>query len=58
MSRIMFVIVFDIIFFLYYFFPPTTGLKTQNNIALVVCVHPASETDELSVLYAELNNTC
>ena len=40
-STINFGIVFCIIFFLYYFFPPTKGQKTRYNIALVVRVHPA-----------------
>ena len=43
MSMIKFGIVFGIIFFLYYFFLPNTGLKTQKNVALVFGVHPALE---------------
>ena len=43
-SVIKFGIVFGVIFFLFYFFPPTTGLKVQNNMALVVHVLPALST--------------
>ena len=40
-GRIKFGIVFGIIFFVNLFIPPTADLKTQNNMALVACVHRA-----------------
>ena len=40
-GRIKFGVVFGIIFFLYYFFQPTTGLKTRYNTALVFRLDPA-----------------
>ena len=41
MSTIKFGFLFGIIFFHYYCFPPTTGLKTRYNMTLVFRVHPA-----------------